>query len=355
GFRSFSSLLEDAQRRGVVTLRRDQKSGSYIVEDLGAATRGEGLILPARLVDTDTTAQVAAAAGNNDQGSNGSGLANPSVTVASAPASSSSNGAANGHSNGHRNETRDRDRDRRPSMAPAPTASSSPSTPSTASSTGIAAPSPNAPSVVVTANSTVSEDGSIAGDNDGPDGDAPTRPRRRRGGRGRGRNRDGRPNGEREQRPDLEARAEELPLPLPVDEDSDPLIPTSPEAAAAYSEMLKRATTTEAPVFSKPAESWGIWGAESTKVETRPTPEPAPKPEPERIVESVSVIEPRPEQIKVVTPRVEASAPTTVETPAIPPIPKVPRVPEVKPASPVAAVDPSKASFSLLGWLKGGG
>src|SRR6185369_15809135 len=35
GFRTFSHLLEDAQRRGIVALRRDQKSGSYIVEDLG--------------------------------------------------------------------------------------------------------------------------------------------------------------------------------------------------------------------------------------------------------------------------------------------------------------------------------
>ena len=39
GFRSFSHLLEDAQRRGIVTLRRDQKSGSYIIEDLGAAAK----------------------------------------------------------------------------------------------------------------------------------------------------------------------------------------------------------------------------------------------------------------------------------------------------------------------------
>jgi uncharacterized LabA/DUF88 family protein len=38
GFRSFSHLLEDAQRRGIVSLRRDQKSGSYIVEDLGPAS-----------------------------------------------------------------------------------------------------------------------------------------------------------------------------------------------------------------------------------------------------------------------------------------------------------------------------
>jgi uncharacterized LabA/DUF88 family protein len=37
GFRTFSHLLEDAQRRGIVKLRRDQKSGSYIVEDLGPA------------------------------------------------------------------------------------------------------------------------------------------------------------------------------------------------------------------------------------------------------------------------------------------------------------------------------
>jgi uncharacterized LabA/DUF88 family protein len=37
GFRTFSHLLEDAQRRGIVILRRDQRSGSYIIEDLGSA------------------------------------------------------------------------------------------------------------------------------------------------------------------------------------------------------------------------------------------------------------------------------------------------------------------------------
>jgi len=48
GFRSFSHLLEDAQRRGIVTLRRDQKSGSYIIEDLGAAAaaRADGTGAP---------------------------------------------------------------------------------------------------------------------------------------------------------------------------------------------------------------------------------------------------------------------------------------------------------------------
>ena len=35
GFRTFSHLLEDAQKRQIVTLRRDQRSGSYVVEDLG--------------------------------------------------------------------------------------------------------------------------------------------------------------------------------------------------------------------------------------------------------------------------------------------------------------------------------
>jgi uncharacterized LabA/DUF88 family protein len=38
GFRSFSHLLEDAQRRKIVTLRRDARSGSYIVEDLGSGS-----------------------------------------------------------------------------------------------------------------------------------------------------------------------------------------------------------------------------------------------------------------------------------------------------------------------------
>jgi uncharacterized protein (TIGR00288 family) len=38
GFRTFSHLLEDAQRRAIVVLRRDQKSGSYVVEDLGSGS-----------------------------------------------------------------------------------------------------------------------------------------------------------------------------------------------------------------------------------------------------------------------------------------------------------------------------
>jgi uncharacterized LabA/DUF88 family protein len=41
GFRTFSHLLEDAQKRGIVKLRRDQRSGSYIIEDLGQAAPTE--------------------------------------------------------------------------------------------------------------------------------------------------------------------------------------------------------------------------------------------------------------------------------------------------------------------------
>jgi uncharacterized LabA/DUF88 family protein len=42
GFRTFSHLLEDAQKRAIVILRRDQRSGSYIVEDLGPAAASAG-------------------------------------------------------------------------------------------------------------------------------------------------------------------------------------------------------------------------------------------------------------------------------------------------------------------------
>src|SRR5437899_1140512 len=48
GFRTFSHLLEEAQRKGIVTLRRDQKSGSYIVEDLGAGSGTGASTLAAR-------------------------------------------------------------------------------------------------------------------------------------------------------------------------------------------------------------------------------------------------------------------------------------------------------------------
>jgi len=55
GFRTFSHLLEDAQRRGIVKLRRDQRSGSYIIEDLGEAAPTE---VGAAGTSADTSAPV---------------------------------------------------------------------------------------------------------------------------------------------------------------------------------------------------------------------------------------------------------------------------------------------------------
>ena len=63
GFRTFSHLLEDAQRRGVVALRRDQKSGSYIVEDLEAAASR-----PLSMSTMSTPPSAAAAAVSNAEG-----------------------------------------------------------------------------------------------------------------------------------------------------------------------------------------------------------------------------------------------------------------------------------------------
>ena len=67
GFRTFSHLLEDAQKRGIVALRRDQRSGSYIVEDLGpaagsAAPRQEPSAAPAARPAEATQAAAAASA-----------------------------------------------------------------------------------------------------------------------------------------------------------------------------------------------------------------------------------------------------------------------------------------------------
>jgi uncharacterized LabA/DUF88 family protein len=62
GFRTFSHLLEDAQRRNIVMLRRDQKSGSYIVEDLGAAgTMGGRADFPQSVPTAARAAEPAAA------------------------------------------------------------------------------------------------------------------------------------------------------------------------------------------------------------------------------------------------------------------------------------------------------
>jgi uncharacterized protein (TIGR00288 family) len=65
GFRTFSHLLEEAQRQGIVKLRRDQRSGSYIVEDLGtgsAVARTEPAALHNGAVAAATPARSEAAA-----------------------------------------------------------------------------------------------------------------------------------------------------------------------------------------------------------------------------------------------------------------------------------------------------
>jgi uncharacterized LabA/DUF88 family protein len=71
GFRTFSHLLEDAQRRGIVVLRRDQKSGSYIVEDLGSAGSATAASAPAvqqapRSAEVTTSAAAAPANGQTE-------------------------------------------------------------------------------------------------------------------------------------------------------------------------------------------------------------------------------------------------------------------------------------------------
>ena len=68
GFRTFSHLLEDAQRRGIVVLRRDQKSGSYIVEDLGTAANS-GTMTRSENTPMAATPEAAAADANGRPGS----------------------------------------------------------------------------------------------------------------------------------------------------------------------------------------------------------------------------------------------------------------------------------------------
>jgi uncharacterized LabA/DUF88 family protein len=93
GFRTFSHLLEDAQRRGIVILRRDQKSGSYIVEDLGPAARGAETTAAApeaaeRRPEAATAAAAdgdAARAGRRRRGRGGRGRSRTGPPAAGAP------------------------------------------------------------------------------------------------------------------------------------------------------------------------------------------------------------------------------------------------------------------------------
>lgn len=48
GYRSFSEMLEDAQRQGLVTLETDAKSGTYVVSGIGAGSAPGGSRAPSR-------------------------------------------------------------------------------------------------------------------------------------------------------------------------------------------------------------------------------------------------------------------------------------------------------------------
>lgn len=88
GFRTFSHLLEDAQRRGIVTLRRDQKSGSYIVEDLVAAPP-TSVPAPSGRTSAETAAPRTEAARASAAQPGGVG---PSAEAASEPPAEGTNG-----------------------------------------------------------------------------------------------------------------------------------------------------------------------------------------------------------------------------------------------------------------------
>jgi uncharacterized LabA/DUF88 family protein len=107
GFRTFSHLLEEAQRKAIVTLRRDQRSGSYIVEDLGQASSGAGrpepppaLPPPARVAEAVSAA----------------------VSAPALPAHAAAAAEASGEANGARNPRRRRGRGRSRGKAASPLA-----------------------------------------------------------------------------------------------------------------------------------------------------------------------------------------------------------------------------------------
>jgi hypothetical protein len=116
GFRTFSHLLEEAQRKGIVTLRRDQKSGSYIVEDLGTGAGTGATTLAAR-------GEAAAAAA----GSAATPVAEPAV-----PLAATGTDAAEPASNGTRTPRRRRSRGRRPRGSSTGTAAGYAETPTAA-------------------------------------------------------------------------------------------------------------------------------------------------------------------------------------------------------------------------------
>jgi len=119
GFRTFSHLLEEAQRKGIVTLRRDQKSGSYIVEDLGTGAGTGATTLAAR-------GEAAAAAAGSAT------AAAAAVTEPAVPLAATGTDSAEPAANGARTTRRRRSRGRRPRGSSTGTADGYPETPATA-------------------------------------------------------------------------------------------------------------------------------------------------------------------------------------------------------------------------------
>ena len=117
GFRTFSHLLEEAQRKGIVTLRRDQKSGSYVVEDLGTGAGTGATTLAARGEAASAAASAAAA---------------PSVTEAAVPLAATGTESADPSANGIRTPRRRRSRGRRPRGSMAGAAAGYPEAPAAA-------------------------------------------------------------------------------------------------------------------------------------------------------------------------------------------------------------------------------
>ena len=124
GFRTFSHLLEEAQRKGIVTLRRDQKSGSYIVEDLGTGAGTGATTLAARGEARGEAASASAAAA-------GAAAATAAAETA-VPLAATGTDSAEPAANGVRTPRRRRSRGRRPRGSSTGTVAGYPETPATA-------------------------------------------------------------------------------------------------------------------------------------------------------------------------------------------------------------------------------
>ena len=109
GFRTFSHLLEEAQRKSIVTLRRDQKSGSYIIEDLGTASSSQ--------VTSHPTATAASATTTTGSASTSTSSATPAAAGSASAAPAAEGEGTNGQRGPRRRRGRGR---RRPGSTPLP-------------------------------------------------------------------------------------------------------------------------------------------------------------------------------------------------------------------------------------------